>query len=158
MDKFNVLGEAPVGRLLAQYAFPAIVAMAASSVYNIIDGIFIGQGVGAEAIMGLALTAPVMSLTAAFGAIGHTHAGNLNRILKREEESFVGAVLRFHIQEFLAIKYGLTLGDGIERVAGEDGAECRLARTVRAHNGMYLTVLNREVDALQYFFACDRGM
>ena len=70
----------------------------------------------------------------------------------------MGAVLRFHIQEFLAIKYGLTLSDGIERVAGEDGAECRLARTVRAHNGMYLTVLNREVDALQYFFACDRGM
>ena len=35
MDKFNVLGEAPVGRLLAQYDFPAIVAMAASSVYNL---------------------------------------------------------------------------------------------------------------------------
>ena len=77
MDKFNVLGEAPVGRLLAQYAFPAIVAMAASSVYNIIDGIFIGQGVGAEAIMGLALTAPVMSLTAAFGAMVGVGASTL---------------------------------------------------------------------------------
>ena len=77
MEKFNILGEAPVGRLLAQYAFPAIVAMAASSVYNIIDGIFIGQGVGAEAIMGLALTAPVMSLTAAFGAMVGVGASTL---------------------------------------------------------------------------------
>ena len=67
-EKFNVLGEKPVGKLLMQYAIPAIVAMTASSIYNIIDGIFIGQGVGKEAIMGLALTAPVMSLTAAFGA------------------------------------------------------------------------------------------
>lgn len=64
-----MLGEKPVGRLLFQYAMPAIVAMAASSVYNIIDGIFIGQGVGAAAIMGLALTMPVMSLTGAFGAM-----------------------------------------------------------------------------------------
>ena len=68
-NQFNELGEKPVGRLLCDYALPAIVAMAASSVYNIIDGIFIGQGVGAEAIMGLALTGPVMSLTAAFGAM-----------------------------------------------------------------------------------------
>lgn len=69
VNNFNELGEKPIGRLLCDYAFPAIVAMAASSVYNIIDGIFIGQGVGAEAIMGLALTGPVMSLTAAFGAM-----------------------------------------------------------------------------------------
>lgn len=67
--QFNELGEKPVGSLLVQYAIPAIVAMAASSVYNIIDGIFIGQGVGPHAIMGLALTGPVMSLTAAFGAM-----------------------------------------------------------------------------------------
>lgn len=68
-NQFNVLAEKPIGSLLLQYAIPAIVAMAASSVYNIIDGIFIGQGVGSEAIMGLALTSPLMSLTAAFGAM-----------------------------------------------------------------------------------------
>lgn len=68
-DKYNDLGEKPIGSLLMQYAIPAIVAMTASSIYNIIDGIFIGQGVGKEAIMGLALTSPVMSLTSAFGAM-----------------------------------------------------------------------------------------
>ena len=77
VNNFNELGEKPIGRLLCDYAFPAIVAMAASSVYNIIDGIFIGQGVGAEAIMGLALTGPVMSLTAAFGAMVGVGASTL---------------------------------------------------------------------------------
>lgn len=76
-NQFNVLAEKPVGALLMQYAIPAIVAMAASSVYNIIDGIFIGQGVGPEAIMGLALTGPMMSLTAAFGAMVGVGAATL---------------------------------------------------------------------------------
>ena len=71
------MSEKPVGSLLLQYAIPAIVAMAASSVYNIIDGIFIGQGVGPEAIMGLALTSPLMSLTAAFGAMVGVGAATL---------------------------------------------------------------------------------
>ena len=51
-----------------QYALPAIIAMTASSLYNMVDSIFIGQGVGALAIAGLALTFPFMNLSAAFGA------------------------------------------------------------------------------------------
>lgn len=62
------LGTKPVGRLLWQYAMPAIIAMTASSLYNMIDSIFIGQGVGPMAISGLALTFPFMNLSAAFGA------------------------------------------------------------------------------------------
>ena len=62
------LGTKPVGKLLAQYALPAIVAMTASSLYNMIDSIFIGQGVGPLAISGLAITFPLMNLSAAFGA------------------------------------------------------------------------------------------
>lgn len=62
------LGIKPVGRLLLQYALPAIVAMVASSLYNMVDSIFIGQGVGALAISGLAITFPFMNLSAAFGA------------------------------------------------------------------------------------------
>ena len=66
---FKELEEKSVGRLLWQYALPAIMAMTASSLYNIVDAIFIGQGVGDAAIMGLALTTPLMALTAAFGAM-----------------------------------------------------------------------------------------
>ncbi len=62
------LGTKPVGHLLAQYALPAIVAMTASSLYNIIDRAFIGQVVGAEAIAGLGITFPFMNLSGAFGA------------------------------------------------------------------------------------------
>ncbi len=62
------LGTKPVGKLLMQYAIPAIVAMTAASLYNMVDSIFIGQGVGAMAISGLAITFPFMNLTAAFGA------------------------------------------------------------------------------------------
>lgn len=62
------LGTKPVGRLLVQYSLPAIIAMTASSLYNMVDSIFIGQGVGPLAISGLALTFPFMNLAAAFGA------------------------------------------------------------------------------------------
>lgn len=62
------LGTEPVGKLLLQYAMPAIIAMTAASLYNIVDSVFIGQGVGPLAISGLALTFPVMNLSAAFGA------------------------------------------------------------------------------------------
>lgn len=62
------LGTKPVGKLLAQYAIPAIIAMTASSLYNMVDSIFIGQGVGPMAIAGLAITFPFMNLSGAFGA------------------------------------------------------------------------------------------
>ena len=62
------LGQKPVGQLLWQYALPAIVAMVASSLYNIIDRSVIGQVVGPEAIAGLGITFPFMNLSAAFGA------------------------------------------------------------------------------------------
>lgn len=62
------LGIKPVGKLLAQYALPAIIAMTAASLYNIIDRVFIGQVVGPMAISGLAITFPFMILAAAFGA------------------------------------------------------------------------------------------
>ncbi|MGP1550318.1 MAG: MATE family efflux transporter [Prevotella fusca] len=62
------LGTKPVGKLLAQYALPAIIAMTAASLYNIIDRVFIGQVVGPMAISGLAITFPFINLGAAFGA------------------------------------------------------------------------------------------
>ncbi len=71
MDNMNAtleLGQKPVGRLLWQYALPAIVAMTASSLYNIIDRAMIGQVVGPEAIAGLGITFPLMNLSVAFGA------------------------------------------------------------------------------------------
>lgn len=71
------LGNEKVGKLLVKYAVPAIIAMTASSLYNMVDSIFIGQGVGPLAISGLALTFPLMSLAAAFGSLVGVGASTL---------------------------------------------------------------------------------
>jgi putative MATE family efflux protein len=71
------LGTENIGKLLMQYAIPAIIAMTASSLYNITDSIFIGHGVGALAISGLALTFPLMNLAAAFGSLVGVGASTL---------------------------------------------------------------------------------
>lgn len=63
------LGTRPVGELLRQYALPSIIAMLASSLYNIVDSIFIGHGVDAMALSGLAVTFPLMNISTAFGAM-----------------------------------------------------------------------------------------
>lgn len=72
-----VLGTEKTGKLLTQYAIPAIIAMTASSLYNIADSIFIGHGVGALAISGLALTFPFMNMAAAFGSLVGAGAATL---------------------------------------------------------------------------------
>ena len=71
------LGNQPIGKLLTQYAIPAIIAMTASSLYNMVDSIFIGHGVGAMAISGLAITFPLMNLAAAFGSLVGVGASTL---------------------------------------------------------------------------------
>ena len=76
-DSFIELGTEDTGKLLLKYAWPAIVAMVASSLYNMVDSIFIGQGVGALAISGLAVTFPLMNLGAAFGALVGVGASTL---------------------------------------------------------------------------------
>jgi Na+-driven multidrug efflux pump len=63
------LGTDSLGKLLARYAIPAIIAMASSSLYHIIDSIFIGHGVGGYAISGMAITLPIMNIASAFGAM-----------------------------------------------------------------------------------------
>ncbi|GHT04643.1 MATE family efflux transporter [Bacteroidia bacterium] len=71
------LGTENVGKLLTQYALPAIIAMTASSLYNITDSIFIGHGVGPLALSGLAITFPLMNLGAAFGSLVGVGASSL---------------------------------------------------------------------------------
>lgn len=71
------LGTERVWKLLMQYAVPSVIAMTASSLYNITDSIFIGQGVGALAISGLAISFPLMNLSAAIGTLVGAGAANL---------------------------------------------------------------------------------
>lgn len=65
------LGDKRIRDLLMQYAVPAIIAMTASSLYNMVDSIYIGhiKDVGSYAISGLAVTFPLMNLATALGTL-----------------------------------------------------------------------------------------
>ena len=76
----ELLGTEPVGKQLKRYALPAIIAMSSSSLYNIIDSIFIGHGVGPMAMSGLAIAMPLMNLLTAFGALIGVGASSLTSI------------------------------------------------------------------------------
>lgn len=103
------LGTRPVGRLLFQYALPAMVAMVASSLYNIIDRIFIGQIVGPDAIAGLAITFPFMNLSGAFGAAVGVGASTAISI-RLGQRDYEGAEHLLGNTVTLNLIVGLTLG------------------------------------------------
>jgi len=63
------LGSDRISSLLVRYAIPSIIAMTSSSLYNIVDSIFIGHGVGPIAISGVALSMPLMNIASAFGSL-----------------------------------------------------------------------------------------
>ena len=69
------LGTDSIGKLLFSYATPAIIAMATSSLYHLIDSAFVGHGVGGAAIAGMAITMPIMNIGSAFGAMVGVGAG-----------------------------------------------------------------------------------
>ncbi|MDE7396159.1 MAG: MATE family efflux transporter [Muribaculum sp.] len=73
-ERLQALATRPVGRLLWEYSLPAVAGIVVMSLYNVMDRIFIGRGVGPEAIAGLALTFPVMNLSAAIGILVGTGA------------------------------------------------------------------------------------
>lgn len=98
----QLLGTENIPKLLLRYAIPAIIAMTASSLYNIADSIFIGHGVGALAISGLAITMPLMNLAAAFGAMVGIGASSLMSIKlgqndKRSAQLILGNVVLLNI-------------------------------------------------------------
>ena len=104
------LGTERIRKLLVQYAVPAIIAMTASSLYNMVDSIFIGHGVGPLAISGLALTFPLMNLAAAFGSLVGVGAATLvsMRLGQRDYETaqrILGNVVVLNL--IIGISFGL---------------------------------------------------
>ena len=111
------LGTEKISKLLAKYAIPGIIAMTASSLYNMVDSIFIGhiEGVGALAISALGVTFPLMNLSTAFGTLvgvgsstmisvllGQKNYENANKVLRNTVTLntiigllFMGVVLAF---------------------------------------------------------------
>ena len=77
------LGTKPIGALLKQYAIPGIIAMTASSLYNMVDSIYIGHipDVGSLSIAGLAVTFPLMNISTAFGTLVGVGAATMISVL-----------------------------------------------------------------------------
>ena len=88
------LGESPISKLLWYYSLPSLIGTLVNALYNIIDRIYIGQGVGALAISGLALTFPIMNLLGAFGMlVGHGAAARVSLLLGNRNTREANAIL-----------------------------------------------------------------
>lgn len=86
----NPLGSAPLGGLIAKFAIPAIISMLVSALYNIVDQIFIGQGVGmlGNAATNIAFPVTIISTaTALLLGIGSASNYNLEMGAGREEKA-----------------------------------------------------------------------
>lgn len=110
-NRTKELGTAPIGSLLMKYAVPAVVAMTASSLYNMVDRIFIGHipEVGTLSLGGLAVTFPVMNLSAAFGAMVGVGASTLMSI-KLGQKDYANAERTLGNLVTLNVIIGILLG------------------------------------------------
>lgn len=83
-----------ISRLLIYYAIPAVVGTMVNALYNIVDRVFIGQGVGALAISGLTLTFPILLFLQAFGMlVGAGAATRVSIFLGRKDFASAEAAL-----------------------------------------------------------------
>lgn len=133
-ERQRQLATKPVGRLLLQFATPSIIAMSASAIYNLCDSIFIGKGAGPLAIAGLALTFPLMNISAAFGAMFGVGAGAQTSVKMGEGNQaralqIFGNMLRLDITIGLVLTVlGLLCLDPILRLFGASDATLPYAR------------------------------
>jgi Na+-driven multidrug efflux pump len=98
MEHSKQLGEEKVSKLLIKFSIPAITGMVVNALYNVVDRIFVGQGVGKEAIAGITIGFPMMTLMMAFGMLIGLGATSLISIRlgehnKAEAERIVGNAL-----------------------------------------------------------------
>ena len=149
------LGTERIRKLLVQYAVPAIIAMTASSLYNMVDSIFIGHGVGALAISGLALTFPLMNLAAAFGSLVGVGAATLvsMRLGQRDYETaqrILGNVVVLNL--IIGISFGLLTLVFLDPILYFFGASDATIGYAREYMSVILTVtINAILDPLFIF-------
>ena len=82
-------------------------------------------------------------------------AGDFERILEGQEHALGGALVRLHLEHVLAVEQDLAFGDLVVGLAGEHIGERRLARAVRAHDGVHLALVHGEVEAVEDLLAVD---
>jgi putative MATE family efflux protein len=117
-------GTGSINRLLLKLSLPSMLALFANALYNIIDTIFVGRGVGAEGIAGVAIVLPVMAILSSFAhLIGIGTGTMISRQLGRKETSRVnqtagnGFLMIILISVFFSI-LGLIFTEPIMKVLG----------------------------------------
>ena len=106
--RLRELAEAPLGRLLFRYSWPALVSMSLNALYAVVDRFFIGQGCGADAMAGLTLAMPVMMAFGAFGVfVGAGHSAVLSIRLGAGDrvaaEKVLGQLVAFKLLFFIVL-------------------------------------------------------
>jgi len=97
-EKTQQLEDETIPRLLLKFSIPAIIGMMANSLYMIIDRLFVGNIVGADAIAGMSVTMPISFIIMAFGMLVGIGGGALVSIRlgeqkKEEAENILGNAL-----------------------------------------------------------------
>lgn len=110
MDRSQELGQTPVGKLLLKYFMPAIIGVLANALYNIVDRIYIGRGVGALALSGLSVTFPIMIIAMAFGMLVGMGAASLVSIrLGQQKRPEAEKILGNAFTLLIVISFGITI-------------------------------------------------
>jgi len=76
-DAADRIGTEPVGRLLIRFSVPAITGMMVNALYNVVDRIFVGRGVNEDALGGLSLCLPLMTISMAMAMLFGVGSANL---------------------------------------------------------------------------------
>lgn len=102
MKNYNDFTEQKISKLFWRYALPAIIGTTVNTLYNIIDGIFIGHWIGKEALSAAGLILPVMTIAAAIGLL--VGVGSASRI-----SIFLGQKAQDKAERIVGSSFVLTL-------------------------------------------------
>lgn len=128
MDRSKQLGEEKVARLLLKFSIPAIIGMLVNALYNVVDRIFIGNGVGPLGIAGITIGFPIMLVIMAFAMLIGIGANSLISIRlgeqkKEEAELILGNAMVLLISIALTISItGLLFLEPLLRIFGASEA------------------------------------
>ncbi len=138
------------------YAIPSVTSQLISSIYNIVDRVFLGQNVGALALAGLAITLPVMNIVHAFGSlVGVGSSARISIVLGRKDinwaEKILGnSMLLTFFFGFLFLVGGYAFLDPILQLFGASADTLQFARQymVIVLPGMFMTTLTYNLAGL----------
>jgi putative MATE family efflux protein len=134
MERVERLKSEKISKLLISFSIPAIIGMLINALYNVVDRIFVGHGVGKEALSALTLCFPIMIVGMAFGllvGIGSTTLISIRMGEKKGEEAekiFGNAIILVIIISLLLTATGLIFINPILRILGANGQEFIFAK------------------------------